>query len=216
MLKPVASWMKNKLSILMLCSKRMRALRVLAILSFGAFGTALPVAAVEIDGLQLPDSFQIEDKVLRLNGYGTRHYSLLKIKVYSAALYTAKKINSPAALLDSTDPQVVHLKMHRSASQADAIKAWEYYLDANCINECTLPKAIRAEFLQATAAMKAGDEETYIFSAAGLSLKRNNKLIANWQSSVLAKVVLATWFGAVPTSEQLKIDLLNAKGLPAP
>ena len=187
-------------------------LKLLSIVAtYSVFAIASPARALEIDGLQLPDSFQIEDKLLRPNGYGTRHYSLLKIKVYSAAFYTTKKVTSPAAVLTSTEPQVIHLKMHRSTSQSDAIKGWEYYLDANCKNECMLPNAIRMEFLQATAALKVGDEETYIFSGNGLSVKRNNKLIATWQSPALAKVVLSAWFGAVPTSEQLKSELISAQ-----
>ena len=47
----------------------------------------LPAQAAELDGMQLPDTVQVEGKTLHLNGFGRRTYSLLRIHIYAAGLY---------------------------------------------------------------------------------------------------------------------------------
>jgi hypothetical protein len=39
----------------------------------------------ELDGVQLPDTLQVDGKTLHLNGYGLRTYSILGIHISSPA-----------------------------------------------------------------------------------------------------------------------------------
>ena len=166
-------------------------------------------AALGVDGLQLPDTFAVDGKNLQVNGAGSRLYSLLRIKVYSAALYTTAKTSSASDLLQSTQPHVVHIKMRLSAKRADAIKAWDYYLNANCSAPCVLPEPARAAFFKAMADLKTGDEESYIFTTQGLSIQRNGVVVASMADLTLAKMVLAAWIGDEPTTPELKAALLG-------
>jgi hypothetical protein len=43
--------------------------------------------AAELDGVQLPDTLQMDGKSLHLNGFGLRTFSLLGIHIYVASLY---------------------------------------------------------------------------------------------------------------------------------
>ena len=55
--------------------------------------------AAELDGVQLPDTLQVDGKTLHLNGFGLRTYSLLGIHIYIASLYLEHL---------STDPERDH------------------------------------------------------------------------------------------------------------
>lgn len=169
----------------------------------------LPAGALEVDGLLLPDTFQVEGKNLQVNGAGSRLYSVLRIKVYSAALYTTTKTSSASALLQTTEPRVVHLKMRLSAKRADAVKAWDYYLNANCSAPCALPESARTAFFKAMVDLKTGDEESYIFTTSGLTIQRNGSRVASIPDPTLVRVVLAAWIGDEPTTPELKAALLG-------
>ena len=187
--------------------RQWRALR--AVCAVLACAGALSAIALEVDGLQLPDTFQVDGKSLQANGAGSRLYSVLRIKVYGAALYTTAKTSSASDLLQATEPRVVHLKMRLSAKRADAIKAWDYYLNANCKAPCALPEPARAAFFKAMADLKTGDEESYIFAANGLNILRNGTPVTSIADASFAKVVLAAWIGDEPTTPELKAALLG-------
>ena len=44
-------------------------------------------SAAALDGLQVPDTLQVDGRALHLNGYGLRTYSILAIHIYVASLY---------------------------------------------------------------------------------------------------------------------------------
>ena len=44
----------------------------------------LTAQAAELDGVQLPDTLQVEGKTLHLNGFGRRTYSQQRIHIYAA------------------------------------------------------------------------------------------------------------------------------------
>ena len=46
----------------------------------------LTAQAAELDGVQLPDTLQVDGKTLHLNGFGLRTYSILGIHIYVADL----------------------------------------------------------------------------------------------------------------------------------
>ena len=173
---------------------------------------ALPSAfAFDVDGLKLPDEFVIEGKKLVPNGAGTRLYSILKVKVYSAALYLPAKSSDANAILQATSPRVVHLKMRLSTKRDDAQKAWGHFLDLNCKSPCAINEARRAPFINAMSGLKEGDEETFIFTSFGFELKRNGSSVVTIPDPELAKLILSGWIGDEPTTAELKAAMLSGK-----
>ena len=151
-------------------------------------GTTLPAAALEVDGLQLPDTFAVDGKNLQVNGAGSR---------FTAARRPFE--NAPFC---------------QTRRRADAIKARDYYLNANCSAPCALHEPARAAFFKAMADLKTDDEESYIFTTQGLSIQRNGILVASMADPTLAKVVLAAWIGDEPTTPELKAALLGLNPRP--
>ena len=165
--------------------------------------------AVEVDGLKLPDELMLEGKRLIVNGAGTRLYSFLRVKVYSAALYAPAKSSDAAALLNANYPRAVVIKMRTAVKKDDTVKAWEHFLGENCKSPCNLQEASKVQFLQSLAGLKDGDEEHYLFTSEGLELKRNGQAVNKITDVVLAKTVLAGWIGSYPTTAELKDKLLG-------
>ncbi|MDH4395022.1 MAG: chalcone isomerase family protein [Limnobacter sp.] len=170
---------------------------------------SLPAHALQVDGVELPDTFAYEGQTLTANGSGTRLYSFLKIKVYSATLYLPVKNSNPEQILASKLPRVLHLKMRVDAKRDDAMEAWAYYLKQNCSSPCKINPQSQARFLDAQANLKEGDTETYFFTAQGLMIKRNGQDVLNIGDADFANLVLAGWLGKEPTTEALKAKLLG-------
>jgi hypothetical protein len=169
---------------------------------------ASPLHAATIAGHEMPDNWRYKNDTLMLNGAGVREYSFLKIHVYIAALYLVKRETDAAAVLQSKEPRVVHIKMLRDVSREESIKAWRHYLNENCKSPCALDVNALKAFESFVPDTKANDTQTYIFADDKLGIMRNDVMLGEVADIVFATTVLATWIGSVPTTEALKRALL--------
>lgn len=173
-------------------------------------GLILQAVAVQVDGLQLPDTYTLNSKTYVLNGAGTRLYSIFRVKVYSAGLYLAAKSSNAQSILNSTETKIVRLEMRVDSKREDNQKAWKHYLEANCTAPCMLNSSSVDQFMQIQTNLHTGDTETYIFNAQGLSVLRNDKPLQTIADPEFARIVLASWIGDVPSTEALKRALLGS------
>jgi Chalcone isomerase-like len=167
------------------------------------------VWAVKVGETELPDTWAINEQTLILNGAGIREYSFLRIPVYAAALYLPTRQQNEVVILKATTPRVVHMKMLRDASRDDSAKAWDVYLVANCKSPCVMNNESRQKFLKLIPDTRAGDTQTFVFREGGLEIFRNGKSLDVIADTAFATVVLASWIGDVPTTENLKKRLLG-------
>jgi hypothetical protein len=165
--------------------------------------------SVQIGKESLPDQWTLDGGTLMLNGAGPREYGFLRIKVYVAALYVAKRDNSSAAVLDAKTPKVLHTRFLRDVDLKDTLAAWDYYFDQNCKADCTLPKAQIEAFKKIVPVTVAGETQTYLFRADGVELLRNDKSLGVIPGGDFARLLLSTWIGEVPTTPALKKALLG-------
>lgn len=165
--------------------------------------------AVKVGEAELPDTWTISEQTLVLNGAGIREYSFLRIPVYAAALYLPAREKNEEMILKATTPRVVHMKMLRDATRDDSAKAWDVYLAANCKSPCAMNNEARQKFLKLIPDTKAGDTQTFIFREGGLEIFRNSKSLGTIADAAFTVVVLASWIGKVPTTEELKKRLLG-------
>lgn len=73
--------------------------------------------AASIDGVGLPDTYQVGGQTLVLNGIGIRTLTIFKVRAYVAGLYLPQKNRDPAAIMASPGPKVVLLQFLHSASK---------------------------------------------------------------------------------------------------
>lgn len=167
------------------------------------------VWAVTVGETELPDTWKIAEQSLVLNGAGIREYSFLRIPVYAAALYLPSRQRNESAILKATTARVVHMKMLRDATREDSAKAWDIYLVANCKTPCTMNREARQKFLALIPDTRAGDTQTFVFREGELDISRNGKSLGTIADIAFANIVLASWIGEVPTTEDLKKQLLG-------
>lgn len=165
--------------------------------------------AIKVGETELPETWTLNEQTLILNGAGIREYSFLRIPVYAAALYLPTRQKNESAILKATTPRVVHMKMLRDATREDSAKAWDVYLNANCKSPCVMSNESRQKFLKLVPDTRAGDTQTFVFRGGELEISRNGQSLGTIVDGAFTIVVLASWIGEVPTTENLKKRLLG-------
>lgn len=176
---------------------------------------ALPAQAVQVGEATLPDQWPLTSldgspQTLLLNGAGLREYGPLGIDVYAAALYLTVRESDPQKLLASSTPKVLHMHFFRDGSVEDTRKAWGVYFTKNCTAPCLLPQATIAQFNALLPPTVKGETQTLSFDTQGLALARNGKTLGRIDDADFARLVLATYIGAQPTTQALKKALLGS------
>ncbi len=169
---------------------------------------ATPAAAAELDGVTVPDRVEAAGETLVLNGMGTRTYSLLRIKVYVAALYLESPSRDAAAVLASAGPKLVTMRYLQPVGRDDAAEAWRHYLEVNCTGACRLPTDAVERFTALLDPVAKGDTQAFLFADGGVELSANDRVRGRVDDPAFARLLLATWIGEVPTSEAVKRGLL--------
>ncbi len=158
-----------------------------------------------------PSQWTIDGVALVKNGEGTRRYGVFDIEVYRAALYLPATSADANAVLSSRGLRVLRMQYIRAVSASDARKAWTIYLQKNCIRPCVWPAPGADMFLKLVGDVRAGDTETYVFRADRVDVLRNALARGQVSAEGFPRLLLSTWIGDVPTTEQLKHALLGAR-----
>lgn len=85
---------------------------------------AVSAAAATLAGVEVPDSAQVANTNLVLNGLGLRTYSIFGIKIYVGALYLPAKTSDPAAVVAHAGPDRIQMVMIHAVSKGDFADAW--------------------------------------------------------------------------------------------
>ena len=174
-------------------------------------GLPLLAAAVQVGKETVPDQWTVDGSQLVLNGAGPREYGFLRIKVYVAALYVAKRDSTSDGVLDAKTPKVLYTRFLRDVDLKDTLAAWDYYFEQNCTGSCQLPKQQIEAFKALVPVTVAGETQTYLFRADGVEMFRNDKSLGVVPGGDFARLLLSTWIGNVPTTPALKKALLGER-----
>jgi hypothetical protein len=165
--------------------------------------------AAELDGVQVPDTLQVDGKTLHLNGFGLRTYSILGIHIYVASLYLEHLSTNPEEIIRSPEAKLLTVRFERSVSADDARKAWRDGLENNCEAPCHLDPQDVERFLAVMPAMHVGDNYSLLFTQNGASVTVSGKQIGTVSQPQFAESMLATFLGPKPASPRLKQELLQ-------
>lgn len=167
--------------------------------------------AAEVAGIRVEDSLRVGSSELLLNGAGLR--SKLFIKVYVGALYVSQKSTTPTALLDSTAPRRMQLRLLRDLG-ADALhEALEDGLNSN--NTPAELAEIKSQSEQLAGIMKGigkvreGDTVAIDFQADGIAVSLNGEVRGKVAGANFARALLKVWLGDKPVDASLKKALLG-------
>lgn len=174
---------------------------------------SLQVGAVELEGVKLDDSVQVQDAALTLNGAGVRSMAIFKI--YVVGLYLEHKQHSAAAVLADAGPKRIALhvlvkdvEMERFLNgfhKGIAKNQSEAQLDA-------LHERLHA-FDQLFAGIKAVQRgDVIVFDwvpATGTHVLLNGKELGSIAGADFYRALLSVWIGDKPVMEAVKKALLG-------
>lgn len=182
---------------------------LLLVAAIAALGTGI-ADAKQCQGVNFPDQVQVDGTTLALNGLGLRLATMLKVKVYVAALYVAKTSNDPNALLGSNAPSQLVLQFVRDVDAGDLTKAWTEGFEKSGKGQLPALKDRIATLNGWMADMKAG--QRLIFTdkpGAGVEVNVNGAVKGTIKGDDFAKALLAIWLGPDPPNPEIKSGLLG-------
>jgi hypothetical protein len=171
--------------------------------------------AAELAGFKVPEKLRVGDRDLVLNGIGVRSASRfgLTARIYVAALYLEKPSRDAAQALDSSGFKAIKMKYLYAISAADMKRGWEYSFSASCPEKrCEPFQAQIAEFQALVGAVASGDLIDYAFLDDRVEISRPGAPVATVRGREFVRLLLSTWIGKAPPTEELKRGLLGTRG----
>ena len=182
---------------------------LLLMIAIAALGTGI-ADAKQCQGVNFPDEIQVDGTTLALNGLGLRLATMLKVKVYVAALYVAKTSSDPNALLASTAPSELVLQFVRDVDASDLTKGWTEGFEKSAKSQLPALKDRIATLNGWMADMKTGQRLTFVAKpGAGVDVNVNGAVKGTIKGDDFAKALLAIWLGADPPNPEIKSGLLG-------
>lgn len=170
---------------------------------------AAPAAAGELAGVTMPDTLQVGDQQLTLNGMALRSKAVFK--VYVGGLYLPSKQTDWKQVLAADTPR--HMTMHwlRSVDKATICEAWNDGLAANTPNASA---EVRKNFESLCGMMedaRTGDKFTFTYlPGTGTEVSINGKSKGTLGAKAFADALFASWIGPKPgPGEAFRDDLMG-------
>ena len=165
--------------------------------------------AAELDGLQIPDTLQVDGKILHLNGFGRGSYSIFNIHIYVASLYLEHFNTNPDEIIRSPETKLLTVRFERSITADRARHAWRENFEDNCMAPCHLDPGDVERFLSEVPAMHVGDSFYLLFTLNGATVMVNGQQIGTFSKRQFAEVMLATFIGPNANLSKLRQELLR-------
>jgi hypothetical protein len=168
-----------------------------------------PARAVELDGVQIPNTVQVAGKTLHLNGYGVRTYSIFGVHIYAASLYLEHLSTNPNEIIRSPQTKLLTVRFEHAVSADQSRNAWRTALENNCLAPCHLDPQDLERFLSRVPAMMPGEYFYLLFTEGSATVSANGQPLGIISSRQFADVMLATFLGPRPASPTLRQELLQ-------
>ena len=168
--------------------------------------------AAEVAGVKVDEKIRVGSSELVLNGAGLR--SKLFIKVYVGALYVGQKSTTAAAIIDSTQPRRIVMRLLRDLDAETLASAMDEGLRNNH-SPAELadmkPQADQlAGIMKGIGKAREGDTIAIDFSADGVTVGLNGEVRGKVAGPGFAKALLKVWLGDKPADASLKKALLGS------
>jgi hypothetical protein len=165
--------------------------------------------AADFGGVKLPDSANLDGKVLVLNGLGMRQKFIFKVNVYVGALYVEKKSHDPESILQSPELKRVELAFVHSASQGQVQDAFDDAYRDNCTQDCAALKGPFEKLRSFMTAVKVGDRLSFDIYPGKVNVWMNTSALGTISDNNFPRALLRTWLGTAPPTESLKQAMLG-------
>jgi hypothetical protein len=183
--------------------------KTIAVIALLVFVLApLVSSAATLGGVTLPDSVQVNEKTLVLNGVGLRTKFI--VKVYVAGLYLEQKSSDANAILKSDAPKRLVMHFVRDVSKSQMTDAFQEGFEKNSPEAIKSMKADIDRLLGAITDIKEGQEMVFTYvPGTGTIMSINGQDKVTIADPAFAPVVFSLWLGPKPPNADLKKGLLG-------
>jgi hypothetical protein len=167
--------------------------------------------ALEIQGINLPDTKTVAGKTLQLNGAGVRTVKLaiIPIKAYVASFYAPSPLRTASAVMSSSGPLQLNFTFLAGASAGQVSDAWKAQFAASTTFTYKGFEADRDQFIAFYPALSKGDTQTVVLNGGQTEAWFNGKKLGTIPGTNFQKAFLSLWFGSNPVQDDLKTALLG-------
>lgn len=166
--------------------------------------------AMDIEGVNVPDTTVVSGKTLQLNGAGVR--TKFFFDIYVGALYLPEKSASASEAMAMAGPkQVTMTFLYKEVSREKLVAAWDEGFRLNLGSEALAPLLKRLEqFNSLFATVKAGDFYVFQFLGDGeTSVNLNARELGRISGKDFQQALLSVWLGESPADHSLKKAMLG-------
>jgi hypothetical protein len=168
---------------------------------------SVPVQALTLADVELPDTVTIDGTTLMLNGMGLREATMLHVKAYVGGLYLPKRTSDGDTVIDSRELKRVTMKFLRDIDRGRLSSGW-----ADELREVA-KKPTESQIAQFTALIpdvKTGDTLSFTWRpGTGVEVALNDAARGTVPGDDFARALFAIWFGPKPSDENLKSGMLG-------
>lgn len=184
-----------------------RTIKLLAVVLF-LLASTFDLRAGTLAGATLPDTVQVGDTTLLLNGLGLRKKFV--VKVYVAGLYLQQKSSDAGAIIKADAPKRIVMHFLHSASKNQMVDAFDESFRNNAPDAIRTMKAEIDQLLGALEPVKDGDQMVFTYiPGRGTSLAINGKEKVTIAAPAFGPVLLSVWLGPKPPNPDLKKGMLG-------
>ncbi len=164
--------------------------------------------AASLAGVTLPDTEQVGNAKLVLNGLGLR--SEFMVKVYVAGLYLEQKSSDPNAIIKADAPNRIVMQFLHGASKSQMANAFQESFNDNTPDAMKTMKPDIDRLLGALEPLNAGDKMVFTYvPGTGTTLAINGKDKLTIAGSAFNPVLLSVWLGPKPPTAAVKKGMLG-------
>lgn len=162
----------------------------------------------ELAGVTMPDTVEIGDQTLALNGMGLRKKAI--IKVYVAGLFLTEKMNDAEAILAADSARRTAMEFRFGVSAAKMCDAWQEGLEKNTADPTDELKAKFDTLCGYQADMEKGEMMVYTYvPGKGTDVEIKGEVKGTIEGKDFADALFACWIGPEPPGAAFKKGLLG-------
>jgi len=186
----------------------MRKFRIFLTLSVFVITLTSQLLGGTLAGVTLPDTAQVGNRTLVLNGMGLRKKYM--VKVYVAGLYLEQKSSDPGAILKADAAKRIVMHFVRGVTKNQIVDGFNESFADNTPDAKQTMKAEIDQFLGAIDSVHDGDEILFTYlPGTGTIVTINGKEKVTIATPAFAPVLFSVWLGPKPPSSDLKSGVLG-------
>lgn len=158
------------------------------------------VMAANFEGIEFPDTIQIGNETLVLNGLGPRFATMAKIRVYVAGLYVPAKTSDADQLIKSKGTKQMVMEFQRDVSADQSRDAWKKGLEKASKDYPNITDRI-PQLMDAMSDMKKGEKMTYSFTDGQVEIIVRGESKALIKGEDFTEALFTVWLKNPPNKE---------------